>query len=264
MLEKLTYMRLGLVIFAGFLVACGQEVRETGEVGSTQVELRSDLYLQETPVSSASSDEKQPSITGAEEPPVQVTRRLVLDGREAYSQDRDYQAVNRYEFLPVLVKDSKSGKVSGKREGADTNFGNLSGKYLVQGGKGFGVAAVGMTPSGTVRLDDTSYYLPTVDLKPYAPATESLKPAGEPFKSHKPLIFHGGSTGFAYEPPEKPMSPGSSASYETRLELSPIPETQVYFSSQPKTKVTLAPAESRLDLIHGNESLNQDRFYKLR
>ncbi len=264
MLEKLTWIRYGLIALAGLAAsACSQQAREPVEVGATQVELRSDLVLPETPdVSAALLAEQSPDHPGQSANPVPVARRIALTELENYSQDRAYRAVKRYEFLPALLKDPKTRKSSEGDTHADSW--TLADKYWVRAGKGFGVAAGEMAPPGSVHLDDANYYFPTVALKPYSKASEHLEPMAGPFKSRKPLVFHSGATGFAHQLPADAAATGHSPAYETRLELSPIPETQVYLSAKPNARVTLAPAKNRLDLMNGNETLNQDRFNKLR
>ena len=265
MVGKLTWTRYGLMLLAGLAgFACSQEAREPVEVGTAQVELRSHLVLPETPGASTTlSAEENPDHPSLSKNLILTTQRIALSGLENYSQDRTYGAVKRYEFLPAVLKDSKTRKDSTQKESAHANSWTLADKHWVRAGKGFGVAAEGMAPSGTVHLDDTPYYFPTVALKPYSKASEHLEPMAEPFKSGKPLVFHSGATGFAHELPAEATPSGHSPAFGTRLELSPIPETQVYFSSQPKTKVTLAPAKHRLDLMNGNENLNRHRFDKL-
>ena len=265
MLEKLTWARYGLIVLAGLAgFACSQEAGKPLQVGTAQIEMRSDLVLPEAPSASTTlSTEENPDHSGQSANPMPTIQRITLSERGNYSQDRTYGAVKRYEFLPAVLKDSKARKDSTQKESAHANSWTLADKHWVRAGKGFGVAAEGMAPSGTVHLDDTSYYFPTVALKPYSQASEYLEPMAEPFKSGKPLVFHSGATGFAHELPAEVESSGQSSAFETRLELSPIPETQVYFSSQPKTKVTLSPAKHRLDLMNGNENLNQDRFDNL-
>jgi hypothetical protein len=207
--------------------------------------------------------EENPEHPGQSTNPKQAIRRIPLKGLRNYSQERAYRAVKRYEFLPALLTNPKTRKISAQDGNSYTNSGLLADKQWVRAGKGFGVAAEGMAPPGTVHLDDASYYLPTVVLKPYSKGLEHLAPMAEPFKSRKPLIFHSGATGFAHEPPADTTPSGHLPALETRRVLSPIPETQVYFSSQPKTKVTLAPSKNHLDLMNGNENLNQDRYQKL-
>jgi hypothetical protein len=261
MLEKLTWIRYGMVLFAGLLFACTQEPREPVEVGAAQVELRSDLDLSEAPrSSSALSPEENPDHLGPPASPMPTIQRIPLTGSMSDSQDHAYEAVSRYEFP---LRNPKALKVSTQESNTHTNSWPLASKHWVRTGKGFGVAAEGTAPPGIVHINDAEYYFPTVALKPYSEATEHLEPVADPFKSSKPLVFHSGATGFAHEPPTEATPSRHSSSFETRLELSPIPETQVYFSSQPKTKVTLAPAKNRLDLMNGNENLNRDRFGKL-
>jgi hypothetical protein len=264
MVGKLTWTYYGLVLFAGLAgFACSQEAREPVRVGAAQVELRSDLVLPKAPSASATlSAEENLDHPGQSTNLIPATQRITLSGLKNYSHDRAYGAVKRYEFLPAILKDSKTRNNSAQGNNADANSWTLADKHWVRAGKGFGIAAKAMTPSGTVHLDDTPYYFPTIALKPYSKASEHLEPVTEPFKSGKPLIFHSGATGFAHELPAEATPPGHSPAFETRLELSPIPETQVYLSSKPKTKVTLSPAKHRLDLMNGNENLNQDRFYK--
>ncbi len=260
---KLTWTRYGLLLLAGWAgFACSQETREPVEVGAAQVELRSDLVLPEAPgAATGLLAEQNPDHPGQSTNPMPATQHIALSGMKNYSQDRAYGAVQRYEFLPALLKESKTRKSS---EGnTHTNSWTLADKHWVRAGKGFGVAAEGMAPPGTVHLDDASYYFPTVALKPYSKASEHLEPMAGPFKSRKPLIFHSRATGFAHELPADATPPGHSPAFETRLELSPIPETQVYLSSKPNTQVTLAPAKHRLDLMNGNENLNRNRFGKL-
>jgi hypothetical protein len=266
MVEKLTWTYCGLALFAGLAgFACSQEAKEPVEVGTAQVELRSHLVLPEAPGASTTlSAEENPDRPGQSTNLIPDTQRITLSGLENYSQDRAYGAVKRYEFLPALLTDSKTRNGSAQKGNAHANSWTLADKHWVRAGKGFGVAAEGMASSGTVHLDDTPYYFPTVALKPYSRAAEHLEPMAEPFKSGKPLVFHSRATGFAHELPAEEGPYRHSPAFETKLELSPIPETQVYFSSQPKTKVTLAPAKNRLDLMNGNENLNRHRFDKLR
>jgi len=265
MVEKLTWTYYGLALFAGLFSACSQEAREPVPVGSAQVEMRSDLVLPEAPSASTTLfPEKNPDHPGQSAIPMPDIQRITLSGKEKYSQDRAYGAVKRYEFLPAVLKDSKTRKGSARKGNIHANSWTLADKHWVRAGKGFGVAAEGMAPSEMVRPDDTLYYFPTVTLKPYSEKSEHLEPMAEPFKSGKPLIFHSAATGFAHELPEEATPSRHSPAFESRLDLSPIPETQVYFSSQPRTKVTLSPAKHRLDLMNGNENLNQNRFDKLR
>jgi hypothetical protein len=262
MLEKLTWIRYGLVLFAGLLSACSQEAREPVEVGTAQVELRSHLVLPEGPSASTGLvAEENTDHPGQSTNPTPTSQRIALSGLENYSQDRAYGAVRRYEFLPTLLTDSKTRKNISQKDNADSW--TLADKHWVRAGKGFGVAAEGVTPTGRVHLDDAKYYFPAVAPKPYAKASEHLEPMAGPFKSGKPLVFHSKATGFAHELPAEGTPSRHFPEFETRLELSPIPETQVYFSSQPKTKVTLAPAKNRLDLMNGNENLNRHRYDKL-
>jgi hypothetical protein len=244
--------------------ACSQEAREPVEVGTAQVELRSDLVLPEAPGSStALLADENPDHPGQSANSLPTAQRSALSGLEDYSQNRAYRDIQRYEFLPALLKEPETQKSPDQESNAHANSWPLAEKHWVRAGKGFGVAAEGMVPSGTIHPNDASYYFPTVALKPYSKASEHLEPMAVPFKSRKPLVFHSGATGFAHEPPADVTPSGHSPSFETRLELSPIPETQVYLSAKPKTHVTLAPAKNRLDLMNGNETLNRDRFNKL-
>ena len=195
--------------------------------------------------------------------PIPATQRIALSGLKKDSQDRAYRAVNCYEFLPALLKDSKTPKTSAPEGNVHIDSWTFADKHQVRGGKGFGVAAVGMAPPGAVHPDDASFYVPTVALKPYSKPSEHLAPMAGPFKSRKTLVFHSEATGFAHAPQTDALSTENSSAFETRLTLSPIPETQVYLSSKPKTQVTLAPAKNRLDLLNGNRNINQDRFDKL-
>jgi hypothetical protein len=248
---------------AGF--ACSQEAQEPVEIGTTQVELRSDLVLSEAQrPTTALLDEKNPDYLGQFSDPIQATQRIPLTTSVNYSQDRTYHSVKRYEFLPALLTNPKTRKNIAQKDNVQMDSGTLADKHWVRAGKGFGVASERMASSKTVRLDHASYYFPTIASKPYSKASEHLEPTVEPFKSQKPLVFHHGATGFAHEPPEDNMFSDDSPGFKTRLELSPIPETQVYLSSKPKTHVTLAPAKNRLDLMNGNKNLNRDRFNKLR
>jgi hypothetical protein len=260
-LGKLTWIYYGLALFAGLLSACSEEAREPVEVGTAQVELRSDLVLPEGPsASTALSAEETTGQPSQSTSPIPAAQRIALSELGSYSQDRAYSDVKRYELLPALLADSKSRNRSAKGDNTHADSWTLADKHWVRAGKGFGVATEGMAPTGTVHLDDASYYFPTVALKPYSKASEHLEPMAGPFKSGKPLVFHSKATGFAHELPAEATHTGHPPDSETRLELSPIPETQVYFSSQPKTKVTLAPAKHRLDLMNGNENLNRHRF----
>ena len=262
---KLTWTHYGLVLFAGLVgFACSQEAREPVEVGAAQVELRSELILPESPNASTTllADEN-PNHSDQSITPMPVTQRITLSGLESYSQDRAYGAIKRYEFLPTLLVDAKTRNSSAQEGDSNAHSSPLADKQWVRAGKGFGVGAEGMAPSGTVHIYDAKYYSSTVALKIYSKASEHLEPMAEPFKSAKPLVFHSRATGFAHELPEEAAFSGHSPVFEDQRELSPIPETQVYFSSQPKTKVTLAPAKNRLDLMNGNKNLNRHRFDKL-
>jgi len=260
-LGKLTWIYYGLALFAGLLSACSQEAREPVEVGTAQVELRSDLVLPEGPsASTALSTEETMGQPSQSTSPIPASQRIALSELGSYSQDRAYSDVKRYELLPVLLSDSKTLSRSAKGGSTHADLWTLADKHWVRAGKGFGVASEGMAPTGTVRIDDAPYYFPTITLKPYSDASEHLEPMSGPFKSGKPLVFHSNANGFAHELPAETTHSKHSLDSEARLELSPIPETQVFFSSQPKTKVTLAPAKHRLDLMNGNENLNRHRF----
>ena len=264
MLQKLTWVYYGLALFAGLFSACSQEAREPVEIGAAQVELRSELVLPE-PMSASTglATEENSDQHGQATNPIPATQRIVLSELKNDSQDHTFNTIKRYEFLPALLTDSKARNSSTQESNTHSNSWTLADKQWVRSGKGFGIAAEGMTPRGPVRLDDTPYYFPTVALKPYSKVSEHLKPMAGPFKSGKPLVFHSGATGFAHELPEEAKLSTHSRDYETHLELSPISETQVYFSSQPTTQVTLVPAKNRLDLMNGNENLNRHHFDKL-
>jgi hypothetical protein len=265
MVEKLTWTYCGLALFAGLAgFACSQEAKEPVEVGTAQVELRSHLVLPEAPGASTTlSAEENPNHPGQSTNLITATQRIALAGLEDNSQGRAYGAVKRYEFLPALLTDSKARNSSAGKDNAHANSWTLADKHWVRAGKGFGVAEERLAPSGTVHIDDTPYYFPTVALKPYSKASQHLEPMAEPFKSGKPLVFHSRATGFAHELPSEATHSRHSPAFETRLELSPIPETRVYFSSRPNTKVTLSPSKNRLDLMNGNENLNRHRFDNL-
>ena len=253
------------MLLAGLVgFACSQEAQEPLEIGTAQVELRSDLALSEGQhPTTASLDEKNPDSLGQSSDPIQATRRISLTAQTNYSQNRAYRSVKRYEFLPALLMDPKTQKNFAQKGNVQADSSALADKHWVRAGKGFGVAAEEMASSKMVGLDHASYYFPTIASKPYSKTSELLEPMVEPFKSQKPLIFHHGATGFAHEPPDDAVLSDDSTTFETRLELSPIPETQVYMSSKPKTHVMLAPAKNRLDLMNGNENLNRARFNKL-
>lgn len=262
---KLTWIHYGLMLLAGLAgFACSQEGREPKEVGTTQVELRSDFVLPETPgASTALSAEKNSSYPDQFSNPMPATQRIALSGLKVDSQDRAHRAVNRYEFLPVLLEDSETQKSSTQEASSNADAWAFADKHRVRGGKGFGVAAVGMASPGAVHPDDASFYVPTVALKTYSKPSEHLAPVAEPFKSRKPLVFHSEATGFAHAPQVEAMPTKHSSAFETRLILSPIPETQIYLSSKPTTQVILTPAKNRLDLLNGNRNINRDRFDKL-
>jgi len=264
-LGKLTWIHFGLVFLAGWAGSgCSQEPREPVEVGTTQVELRSDPIRSETPdASTILPIEEHLDYPNQSANPVPDIQRMALPGLDNDSRDRAYRGIKRYEFLPDLLKQPKTRNKSAQESVAQASLWTLSEKYWVRAGKGFGVAAAGRVSSKTVHIDDASYYLPTAALNPYSKASEHLMPMDEPFKSHKSLVFHSGATGFAYEPPEDATLSSGSPAVDTQLELAPIPETQVYLSAKPKAHVILAPAKNRLDLMNGNENLNRSRFRKL-
>ncbi len=261
MSDKLACYGWGGVLVAGLAVAaCSQETKEPVEIGAAQVELRSDLVLQDAhrPQTSSADPEDQEGFDRTSQP-ISAGRPIPLPKPGTGPQNREYHAVQRYEFLPALLDKPGTQPFSGKDPAASGAVSSPSVKYRVWAGKGFGVGAEPMAQ--TLHIDDAHYYFPSVTGKPYAQPSEHLAPTGKPFKSQKPLIFHGGATGFAYEPPSVPAE--GSPVFETMRVLSPIPETQVYFSSRPQTEVKLAPGKIRLDLMNGNENLNRHRFGKL-
>lgn len=263
---KLTWKYYGLLLLAGLAgFACSQQAQEPIEVGTVQAELQSDLVLpgqSESP--STLPVEANPNRTGQSTSPELSPRHIVLSSLGNGSQDRSYRAVERYEFLPALLKQSQTREKSIQDNSTYSSSWTLADKHWVRAGKGFGVGTGGMASTRTVHLDDASYYFPTVVSRPHSEMSEHLQPATEPFKSLKPLVFHHGATGFADEPSNDATPSGHSSVFEIPQALSPIPETRVYLSSKPKTRVTLTPSKNCLDLMNGNENLNQDRFYKLR
>lgn len=239
---KLTWTRYGLMLFAGLAgYACSQEAREPVEVGTAQVELRSDLVIPESPRAST-LPEGNPNQSGQSENPMpDAQRRAQLK-----------------EFTPVVREDSTT-RESFVREGTiHTSSWTFADKHWVRGGKGFGVAAKDMAPLGTVHLENSSNYFAAVSLKPRSKMSESPAPVPRSFKSQKHLVFHSGATGFAHELPEDDMSAEHSPVFENRPALSPIKGTQV--SSNPQSQVTQASAKYRLDLMNGNQNLNRHRF----
>lgn len=263
---KLTWTHFGLMLLAGLAgFACSQQVREPVEVGTVQAELQSDLILPEQSGSPSTLPvETKSNRPGQSTNPKLSPQRIVLSSLENDSQDRSYRAVERYEFLPALLKQPKTRKKSVQENNADLSSWTLADKRWVRAGKGFGVAAGGMASSRTVHFDDASYYFPANVAKSYSEASEHLEPTIEPFKSLKPLVFHHRATGFAGETPNDAAPSVQLRAFEVPRALSPIPETRVYLSSKPRTRVTLTPSKNRLDLIRGNENLNRDRFYKFR
>ena len=261
MLDKLACYGWGGVLVAGLAVAaCSQETQEPVEIGAAQVELRSDLVLQDAhrPLTSLADQEDQDGFDRISQP-ISAGRPILLPKAGTGPQIREYRSLQRYEFLPALLDEPGTQPFSGKDPAASGAVSSPPVKYRVWAGKGFGVGAEPRAQN--LHLDDAYYYLPSVTGKPYAQPSEHLAPAGKPFKSQKPLIFHSGATGFAYEPPGVPAE--GSPVFETTRVLSPIPETQVYFSSRPQTEVKLVPGKNRLDLMNGNENLNRHRFGKL-
>ena len=228
---KLTWTRYGLVLLAGLAgFACSQEAREPLEVGTVQVEMRSDLIRSETPESSlVLSADKGPNNPVESVNPIPDTQRIVPSDLKNDSQDRSYR----------------------QEDEAPASSWAFADKHRLRGGEGFGVAGKGMTPVGAVHPDDALYYVPAVALKPYPKAPEHLEPMVEPFKSQKPLIFHRGATGFTHEvPPEV-----------ARSEEPTISEKQEY--AKPKTRVIWSSANKRLDLMNGNPNLNRHLFFEL-
>ena len=262
-MEKLTWTRYGLTLLAGLAgFACSQEAREPAEVGTVQVELRSDLIYSKTPGSSlVLPAEEGPNPTDESANSMPDPQHIALSELKDYSKDRDYDAVKRYEFLPALLKQSVFPKSFGPEVDVHASSWVFVNKHRVRGGKGFGVAAKGMVPAGTVHPDDASYYVPTVALKSFSKASEHMEPVTEPFKSRKPLVFHRGGTGFAHELPPDSMHSDDSLVFGARPKFPPTSEAEMY--SKPKTRITWAPANNRLDLMNGNPSLNRHRFHKL-
>ena len=247
---KLTWIRCGLLLFAGCAVfACAQEAGEPVQVGTAQVELRSDLVLSETPASST-----QPGQPPKPMPPIQ---RIHVSELGNDSRDRAYQAVERHEFLPALLEQPDPRKNSAHEGALHTRSRMRAGQHGVRTGKGFGVETMIATES--VYPGDTSYYLPSVAFRPYFKTSEST---AEPVKGLKNLIFHHKATGFPHKPPADGTSLEHASISESRSMRSPLPERPVSF--KPRTRVTWVPAKNRLDLLNGNKDLNRDRFYKLR
>ena len=261
MSDKLACYGWGWVLVAGLAVsACSQETKESVEIGAAQVELRSDLVLQDVHrPQTSSTDQEDRDEFDLTLLPIDAGQPIPLPKPGTGPQNREYRAVQRYEFLPVLLDKPGTQPYSGKDSAASSAVSRLPVKHRVGAGKGFGVGAESMAQ--TLYLDDAHYYFPTVTVKPYAQPSEHLAPTGKPFKSQKPLIFHNGSTGWGTEPPG--VLAESAPALETTRVLSPIPETHIYFSSRPKTEVKLVPGKNPLDLINGNENLNRHRFGKL-
>lgn len=255
-MEYLARIRWGLILFAGWaVIACSQEQTGPVEVGTTQVELRSDLTLpDDLKAQSTATGAREREYSGPSPNSIQPTRRIPIS---AIRPDPEYPTVRRYEFLPALL-DSRKKTPAAKKE--YTGSWTMTDKPDVRAGRGFGVAAAEWTSPGKVHLDDAQYYNPTVDHNPYSEPMEHLQPMAGHFKSRKSAIFHSGGTGLTYL--QKDEAP-ESFPQATQPPLSPIAETQVYFSNEPKTRVTLTPATHRLDMINGNENLNRYRFNQL-
>ncbi len=262
MSDKLACYGWGWVLVAGLAVsACSQETKEPVEIGAAQVELRSDLVLDGHSPPTSSTDQEDQEGFDLTLLPIDAGPPIPLPRPGTGPENREYRAVQRYEFLPALLDTPGTQPFSGKDSAASVAVSSLPVKHRVWAGKGFGV---GSEPRGqTLHLDDAHYFSPNVTEKPYAQPSEHLAATGTPFKSQKPLIFHSGATGWATESSGAGVLAGDAPVVETTLVLSPIPETQVYFSSRPKTEVKLAHAKNRLDLLYGNENLNRHRFHQL-
>ena len=207
---KLTWTRYGLLLLAGLAgFACSQEAREPLEVGAAQVELRSDLVLPETPgASTVVLAEENPDHPGQSANSMPATQRIALSELGNYSQDRAYDAVQRYEFLPALLKDPKTRKSSAQQGDTHAQSWTLADKHWVRAGKGFGVAAEGMAPPGTVHLDDASYYSPTVALKPYPKRRSIWSRWPSLSKAGSLLFFTAGRPGLLMSFRQMPRPPG--------------------------------------------------------
>ena len=133
------------MLLAGLVgFACSQEAQESLEIGTAQVELRSDLALSEGQhPTTASLDEKNPDSLGQSSDPIQATRRISLTAQTNYSQNRAYRSVKRYEFLPALLMDPKTQKNFAQKGNVQVGSGTLADKPWVRAGKGFGVAVGG-------------------------------------------------------------------------------------------------------------------------
>ena len=265
-LEKLTCFNYGLLLFVGCVgFACSQGSQEPIEVGTTQIELREDVFSHEIPdpttaLSAAeNSDETNPAAG-----PVPSIQRLALPRLNNLPDDQLYRAINRHELLSELTEETETRRHSIQKTKNDTSSGVYADKQDVRGGKGFGIGSQKWISSQIIQPDDEYHYVPVLEVNSYSRATEQAELEIRPFKNLKPLIFHSGATGFNHELPAKDKAFRHSPPFKTQLTFSPIPETRVSLFSKPKTEVILAPAGNRLDLMNGNEKINQDRFFKMR
>ncbi|NIQ02965.1 MAG: hypothetical protein GWM98_08975 [Nitrospinaceae bacterium] len=260
MSEKLAWWK-GLAVIGGLLAgsaACSVDQPDSEEIGTVQIQLRSDLDLRAQLEQDQKPDEREaPGFAGEREPEITATQRLLVTGLGRGAPEDGYSSVQRYEFLPELRRDAGAPQAPGPEKKADWRTVSAGEKPWVLAGRGF--AADSLTAGRPVN--QTNYYLPHRPGKPEV-EPEHLEPTGGLLKSQKPLIFHSGATGFGGEVPTDRKRQTRPSSGKLRLELAPIAETRIYLSSQPKTRMTLAPANNRLDLMNGNQNLNRHRFYQ--
>jgi len=265
-MEKLALLRWRWILFAGWaaLTACAQDSQEPAEVGTTQVELRSQLELPDGRSPHLPSPGKAPGYDSGQSPNrIQPTRRISLTGPGGVSPDPKYDTVHRYEFLPALLVTEKPGR-SRKGEGDDAGQAwTLGEKPEASAGKGFGVAAEGWTSPGSVHLDNAHYYAPAVAFQPLVSLSEAGAQTSEPKAGKKRLIFHGRGTGWSLPPVGDEELLTDSRGGSSLPELRPIPETQVRFYGQPHDRIGLTPSQKRLDLLNGNENFNRHHFQTL-
>ncbi len=116
MSDKLACYGWSGVLVAGLAVAaCSQESKEPVEIGAAQVELRSDLVLQDAhrPQTSSADQEDQDGFDRTS-PPISAGRPIPLPKPGTGPQNREYHAVQRYEFLPALLDRPGTQPISGK------------------------------------------------------------------------------------------------------------------------------------------------------
>lgn len=176
-------------------------------------------------------------------------------GTRNEKKDKKRQALSRHERLGLRsVKRKPRGPAQTGGEGIA-----VSEKPLILAGKGFDIKGFEALPDGGRFINYTLHLQEPFPNPPPRAVPEKLDLKADVNKASRNLIFHQGGNALNDPPnpePEKSYLPPP----EQAKPLGEISETQVLLSQGEESLALLHPGKKEIDLLAGNEAINEHRF----